>query len=150
MAKFCSKCGSELSDNARFCNACGNPVNKNNNPTNTIFVPRREIVVSVILSIITCGIYGMYWFMVMTDDVNYLDDDKSTSGVLALVLSLLTCGIYHIYWSYKMGQRLKNIGNKYNVSISDNSIPYMLLSIFRLSIVNYCLIQNDLNKFSRQ
>ena len=26
MAKFCSKCGNELTEGARFCSVCGNPV----------------------------------------------------------------------------------------------------------------------------
>lgn len=39
-------------------------------------------------------------------------------------------------------------GLKYNKNIQDNSIVYLVLSIFGLGIVNYCLIQNDLNKFT--
>ena len=31
MAKYCSKCGSELEDNNRFCSKCGNEVDKNTN-----------------------------------------------------------------------------------------------------------------------
>ena len=40
------------------------------------------------------------------------------------------------------------IGNEVqrnNKNITDNSIIYLLLSLFGLSFVNYCLIQNDLN-----
>ena len=47
-----------------------------------------------------------------------------------------------------MGKKLYDAGVKNNVAISDNSVLYLILSLFGLGIVNYCLIQNDLNKFS--
>lgn len=28
----------------------------------------RNIAVAIILTIVTCGIYGIYWFIVLTDD----------------------------------------------------------------------------------
>ena len=49
-----------------------------------------------------------------------------------------------------MGQRLLLAGQKYGKPISDNSLIYILLGIFGLGIVNYCLMQSDLNKFSNQ
>ena len=33
-----------------------------------------------------------------------------------------------------------------NIKIEDNAVLYLILQIFGLGIVNYCLIQNDLNK----
>lgn len=39
-------------------------------------------------------------------------------------------------------------GSKRNVSVSDNSIVYLILSIFGLGIISYCLMQSDLNKFA--
>ena len=85
----------------------------------------------------------------MTDDTNTLSDDNNpTSGGMALLYTILTCGIYSLYWNYKMGQRLYQIGKKYNKEINDNSVLYLLLSIFGLSIVSECLIQSDLNRFA--
>ena len=37
-----------------------------------------------------------------------------------------------------------------NKSISDNSVLYLVLSLFGLQIVNYALMQSDLNKFSNK
>ena len=31
----------------------------------------RSIPLCIILSIVTCGIYMLYWFVVLTDDLNY-------------------------------------------------------------------------------
>ena len=109
-------------------------------------VQNRNIVTCIILSIITCGIYGIYWFIVMTDDVARVNQDPDMSGVKAFIFSLITCGIYYIYWNYKMGKSITEAGTKNGKTITDNSLIYLLLSIFGFSIINYCLIQNDLNK----
>ncbi len=104
--------------------------------------------VAILLTIVTCGFYGIYWFIVMTDESNLVSDEKTASGGLAFLYTILTCGIYSWYWSYKMGKKLYEAGRKYDKSISDNSALYLILHIFGLSIVNYALIQDSLNKFA--
>lgn len=159
MSKYCSKCGNSVEENASFCDKCGNPVNASEGGTtivNNIYntssskVTNRNIVMSIVFSLITCGVYGFYWICTMTDDANLVSGETNdTSGAMVILFSLITCGIYLFYWNYKMGKKLYEAGVKNGVSsISDNSIVYLLLSIFGCSIVSYCLIQNDLNKFS--
>lgn len=157
MSKFCSNCGKEVEENFNVCPNCGASINNTNNQTvvNNVYnnqtipvVTKREIVISIILSIVTCGIYGLYWFICLTNDANKVSGENTPSGGMAIVLTLITCGIYSIYWNYKMGQKLYNAGKMHNKEINDNSVVYLLLSIFGLSIVSYCLIQNDLNKFA--
>ena len=159
--KYCSKCGNELTEGVKFCAKCGAEVNTGNtvnqgvnqnnyqnvNQTGDYLIKRRDIVVAIILSFVTCGIYGIYWFIVMTDDANKVSGENNPSGIMAFVFSLLTCGIYTFYWNYKMGKTVYEAGRKYGKNISDNSVLYLVLSLFGLSIVNYCLIQNDLNSF---
>jgi cytochrome bd-type quinol oxidase subunit 2 len=149
MSKFCSKCGNEMNEADVFCKECGNSDNQTinvNNASNVI--EKREIALAVVFTIITCGLYGIYWFIVMTDESNRISDDNKTSGGMAFLFSLITCGIYGIYWNYKMGKKLYEAGQKYGKVINDNSIIYLILSIFGCSLINYCLIQSDLNKFS--
>lgn len=33
-------------------------------------IKERSIVLYIILSIITCGIFGLYWFVCITEDTN--------------------------------------------------------------------------------
>ena len=86
----------------------------------------------------------------MVNDVNKVcnDEKSSQSGVIVFLLGLITCGIYSIIWFYNAGKRMNNAGNKYGIQISDNSILYLILSLLGFLIVNYCLLQVDLNKFS--
>ena len=113
-------------------------------------VKERNVVTAIILSIVTCGIYGIVWMIGMTDDAAHLNEDVNMKGVNAFLLTLVTCGIYSFFWAYKMGKTMNEVGNKKGVQIADNSILYLILSIFGLGIVNYCLIQSDLNKFATQ
>ncbi len=153
MASFCSKCGKEMQEGATFCAECGNnngsTVNVNVNVNNQApMIAKRDVALAIVFTLITCGIYGIYWFVVMTDESNRVSGDNTTSGGMALLLTIVTCGIYGIYWNYKMGKKMYEAGQKYGKSISDNSVVYLILSFFGLGIVNYCLMQSDLNKFS--
>lgn len=154
MAKFCPSCGKEVEENATFCGSCGASIS-GAAPVQAAAtaggpLTNRNIVVAIILSLVTCGIYAIYWFIVMTDDANTVSGDNKTSGAMAFVFTLITCGIYEIYWYYQMGKKLYNAGRTYGKDIADNSIIYLVLGIFGLGIVSYALIQSDLNKFSNQ
>ena len=109
-------------------------------------VKRREIAVAIILSIVTCGIYGIYWFIVLTDDVKAASEDNNfQSGGIAFLLTLVTCGIYGIYWAYKMGELMKVAQSKRNLPVKDNSVLYLILALLGLGLIDYIMIQSDLN-----
>lgn len=103
----------------------------------------RNIALAIVFSIITCGIYGIYWFVVLTNDMNSLStsDGFETSGGMALLFTIITCGIYGFYWSYKMGAKLNEIHGK----DESNQILFLILQLFGLSIVNMCILQSEVN-----
>lgn len=110
----------------------------------------RNIVLNIILTIITCGIYGIVWFIQLTDDAReYSGDETMQSGGLAFLFSLITCGLYTFYWDYKMGKLIEQAESKSGLPAKDNSIIYIILQLFSLGIVNYCLMQSDLNEVTR-
>ena len=109
-------------------------------------VQRRDIAIAIILTFVTCGIYGIYWFIVLTDDVKTASgDDKLASGGLAFVFTLISCGIYGIYWAYKIGELMKIAQQKNGTEVKDNADLYLVLELFGLGIVTYALVQSDLN-----
>ena len=110
-----------------------------------IMAKNRSIALAIIFTIFTCGIYGIYWFIVLTDDMNRLtlDDDYQMSGAVSFLLSLVTCGIYGIYWAYKMGNKVDRLnGGSYTGFI------YILLHLFGLEIINLALMQDTVNCFA--
>ncbi|MEG1992287.1 MAG: DUF4234 domain-containing protein [Acetivibrio sp.] len=110
---------------------------------------QRDVAVSIILTIVTCGIYGIYWFIVLTDDVISASEESFPSGAVCFILNLVTCGIYGVYWAYKMGQLLQRSRINHNMPVgSDSSIAFLLLAIFQLNIINLAIIQNEMNNFN--
>lgn len=107
---------------------------------------QRNIAVCIILTLVTCGIYGIYWFIVLTDDVNESAGHFHTSGVVCFLLGIITCGIYTIYWAYKMGEGVDIIKTRSGRNSSNTGIVYILLSIFGFGIITYALIQDTLNQ----
>ncbi len=151
---YCPKCGNKVDENITYCPNCGarleegNTTIINNYYNNVPPIEERNIAMVIILSLITCGIYGIYWFVKMTDEAKQLSSSDNAGGGLAFVYTLITCGIYTIYWNYKMGKNMYEAGQKYGINIEDNSVIYLVLSLFGLGIVSECLMQNDLNKFA--
>ena len=112
-------------------------------------VKERSVAVAIILSIITCGIYGLYWLACMSDDLNALTGCNETSGGTVVLLSIVTCGIYNWYWLYKAGEKVDMLKSRNGVQSSNSSIIYLLLGIFGLSIVSYALIQDEINNHAQ-
>lgn len=110
-------------------------------------IKQRNIALCIIFSLITCGIYMLYWFVCLTDETNAAAKETGTSGVLALVLTLVTCGIYGFYWAYKCGEKLDQAKIDRGMAASNGGILYLILYLFG-GIIAYALIQHELNKLA--
>ena len=93
-------------------------------------IQQRNIAVCIILSIVTCGIYGIYWFIV------------------AFVLSLITCNIYGLYWAYKQGEKIDKAKTDRGIPSSNSGVIYLILCFVGLGIVAEALMQNELNSLA--
>ena len=115
-------------------------------------IARRELVTCILLTIITCGIYGLYWMVCMVDDLNKASNEpQPTTGGTVVLLSIITCGIYSFIWMYRAGEQLCRARQiRYGYPGENNSVLYLVLSLLGLGIVSYCLIQTELNKFATQ
>lgn len=111
-------------------------------------VKQKSIPLCIVLSIVTCGIYGIIWFINITDDTNTVSNTQGTTGIVAFLLSIVTCGIYSLYWCYKQGEKLDAAKNEKGIISSNSGILYLVLSIFGLSIVAWALMQDSLNKLA--
>lgn len=112
-------------------------------------VTKRNIAAAIILSIVTCGIYGLYWLVCLADDVNKATGTTDgTSGGMVLVLSIITCGIYGLYWAYKTGEKIDDLRVQRGLSSGSRGLVFLLLNFFGLSIITFALIQSELNDFA--
>lgn len=98
---------------------------------------KRNIGLAVLFSIITLGIYGIYWYVCLTNDSNTINpEEKTAGGGLAILLTIVTFGIYSYYWNYKLGKKLTGSGTL-----------YVILTLFGLGFINYILAQSEINKY---
>lgn len=104
---------------------------------------KRSIPVCIILALFTCGIYPIYWMIVLNDEINAASRQSGPSGGMVFLFSLITCGIYGLYWMYKMGERVEIIQGTYS---SNTGLLYLVLSFFGLGIVSMALMQDALNR----
>ena len=90
------------------------------------------------LSFITCGIYGIYVFWGVVNDINEIcnkDGKKSPNYILVLLLSLLTCGIYGLYWWYIQGERLYKAAEKYGIDVREKGSTMLLWQILNCTFM---------------
>lgn len=110
---------------------------------------KKNILMYVLLSIVTCGIWSIVWLIQLVDDVNMISGKKDgTSGILVFVFSILTCGIYAWYWMYKAGEAVDIWKSSKGLPFGNKGIVYLLLSVFGLMIVAMALLQSDLNEIA--
>lgn len=113
-----------------------------------IMVRPRSVALCIVLSIVTCGIYGLYWIACLNDDINEVTGNSGTSGLMVVLFSFITCGIYFIYWGYKMGDILDRNRIQYKIPTGSLPIVFLLLNLFGLGIVSLALMQNEVNHYS--
>ncbi|MEG0963388.1 MAG: DUF4234 domain-containing protein [Lachnospiraceae bacterium] len=105
----------------------------------------RSLPICIILSIVTCGIYSIYWFICMTNDANELaGQTNATSGGVAFLLTLITCNIYGIYWAYQMGSKFDNAKSQRGVSSNNGGVIYLILELL-CPLIGWALMQNEIN-----
>lgn len=62
---------------------------------------RRDPVMVLIFTYLTCGIYGLYWQYVTTEELANVSGRNDLSPAMDLVISLLTCSLYMFYVYYR-------------------------------------------------
>ena len=103
----------------------------------------RDLVAYILLSLVTCGIYG-YWFVYkMAQDTNTIceGDGNNTPGLAAFILlSIITCGIYSIYWQYQLAKRMDDNAPRYGVTLTEHAsdvLLWLLLGTFICVFLSY-------------
>lgn len=158
--KQCPVCGAWNPDQARFCSSCGagfsaarqqtaytnpNPQGQGDPDLSSggpLLLQRRSVALCIVLTLITCGLYGLYWMYRLNNELNQTAGVwPYTSGGLVVILHLITCGIYGIYWNYRMGQNVSRLtGDNYS------AIVFLVFSLFGFSIISMALMQDTLNR----
>ncbi|MDA0034972.1 DUF4234 domain-containing protein [Brachyspira hyodysenteriae] len=64
----------------------------------------RPIPIMLLLNIVTCGIYYIYWIYQTSVEIKMCSEREDLNPTLEILLGIITCGLYFKYWYYKYGK----------------------------------------------
>lgn len=139
--KYCSKCGSQIEDDAVVCMNCGCKVEGGNTdePVRQLKT-NRGLIKYILLSLITFGIYGLVLMSSVSSDINTIaerHDGKKTMHfcLLTFVFSWLTFGIATFVWYHRISARIGKELKRRGISYSFGAGTYWLWNILGSLIV---------------
>lgn len=112
-----------------------------------IMVARKSVALCIFFYFITCGLYGLYWFVCLTNDTNTVAKRADTSGGMALLFEIITCGLYGFYWAYKCGEKIDAAKQERGQFAANSGVLYLLVYLFG-GVISYALIQHEVNQLA--
>ena len=113
-----------------------------------ILINKRSIGVCILLSIITLGIYSLYWMYLLVKNTRLIQ--KNTSSCLGEMICLIFIPFYSLYWWYTRGEKVKLEFNQHNYNSVSNGVVYLILAILGLNIVSMAIMQSDFNSLESE
>ncbi|MBQ3543712.1 MAG: DUF4234 domain-containing protein [Lachnospiraceae bacterium] len=105
----------------------------------------RSVATVIILSLVTCGIYALYWTYVT---INALDQEGQSSNMPAIVqFLLLFFYVGYILFAINANNNLNAIRAKKGYPAKDQMVLYLILSVV-CPIALVALVQNDINELA--
>lgn len=146
---FCPSCGNAVAEEADLCLKCGAVLKSKDQETvvSAYGMKKRSVPLAITLSLVTCGIYWIYWFVVLTNETNRASGrENDTSGGMALLFTIITCSIYQMFWFYKMCKKRAIIENR---KPANGLYVFLAIIGFRnpvIFMILYGMAQSSLNR----
>ncbi len=105
----------------------------------------RNIAMVIILSIVTCGIYALYWTYVTMDAL----DREGQSSNMPVIVQFLLLFFYvgYILFGLNADSNINAIKASRGIETQDNKVVYMILGLI-CPIILVCLVQDEINKLA--
>ena len=111
-------------------------------------INKRKIDASIFLSIITLGIYKIFWECLLIANTRAIK--KGKLSYTAEILCILFVPFYSLYWWFARGKIVKEEFAKHGYLAVGNPVLYLILSIFGLDIVSMSIMQHDFNSLASE
>ena len=106
----------------------------------------RSVASVIILTLITCGIYGLYW---VYDTLNSMQEisgrESSVSPVIVLLLCIFFAPVGYLLYGMCANEQINHIKTMRGRVEVDNEIMYMVLGFF-ISIILIAIVQDEINR----
>ncbi len=124
-------------------------------------VKERNPIVVVILSLVTCGIYWIWWMYKITDELKEATHDESLKPGMDLLLNLVTCMMWGLYTEYRHAQKIHQVIVLADPNHKDQSQTVMILNIVTVvgawlggmtgicALIAQYIVQDEHNKLAR-
>ena len=87
----------------------------------------RDPVVVIILSIVTCGIYALFWLYTVMEDVNRTSGQQRIDSTMLLILSII-CAPVMWFALYKVDQEMMRLAGENGTTYNSNFVLWLLLT----------------------
>ena len=105
----------------------------------------RHPAAVIVFTILTCGIYGLYWIYKFASEMKALIGKEEINPGLEVFLCII-CFPYVFYWAYRYGEFMKIAQQNAGLTV-DNDLPvvYLIIAVFGFFIVDMAIMQSKLN-----
>lgn len=111
---------------------------------------KRGLLSVFFLSLLTCGIYSIYWQVVTFSEVMSENNENAFPMIINVLLVIVTCGIWSIYLQYKIADTMFVLEQKNNMVTENLNIIVLALAILGYSsfgILSITLLQDKINRY---
>ncbi len=97
----------------------------------------REPIMTLILTILTCWIYYLYWMIVTCEDINKGLGEKRFNWVVEFVLGFLTCGVWFLVWEWRSAEAIVEIEQRWGLQPQMEPVLLFITNFFGLGPLFY-------------
>jgi hypothetical protein len=101
----------------------------------------------ILFSILTCGIYLIYWYFQTYGDLQRNGQPPTGhSAGIDFLLVIITLGIYGIFVDYRISKSLVELQRAAMLPINDTATVVIVLDVFGLGVIGSAVHQSELNR----
>lgn len=103
---------------------------------------KREVIVVILLSLVTCGIYPLYWSYVTMQAL----DEEGQSSNMPFIAQFLLLFFYvgYIVFALNANSNINAVRERRGLIAKDNTVLYVILAVF-CPIALIAVVQSEIN-----
>ncbi|MEQ8351280.1 MAG: DUF4234 domain-containing protein [Leptospiraceae bacterium] len=96
-----------------------------------MILEKRSVAMVIVLSLVTCGFYLLYWYYKVYQELTFLTGKSPTDNDygLDLLLVIITCGVWGVYVDYKISLQIFEYQKNQGLFAQDSSMVAVVLDV---------------------